>query len=96
MDPLAVGLTVGKRSDGLVAVTPVPGIGGSDMSGGTAVEVPLVVEFEVELAAAVGETTASVALDEAEDSPVAVAVAVSAISVPTVAAEVTGTEASSS
>jgi hypothetical protein len=88
----------------LVGVTPVPGIGGRDTSGGTVVEEPRDEEpaFEPELPAAVGVTTTSVALDGPDISlaPVAVtvpvAVAVSARSVPAGASELTGTDASSS
>lgn len=91
---------MGNRSDGLVAVTPVPGIGGSEISGGTTsppepAEVSLV-ELELEPAGAVDEATVSVAFEESDKSPVAVTLAVSSMLVPVGAAEVTGTEASSS
>jgi hypothetical protein len=50
----------------LVAVTPVPGIGGSEISGGTVVEEPRDAEFEPEpeLPAAVGVTTTSGQLEK--------------------------------
>lgn len=94
---LALGLTVGNRSAGLVAVTPVPGIDGSETSGGTALdELSEPLEPPELVAAVVGDTTTSVALAAADEAPVAVAVAVRSMVVSSGADVATGTAASSS
>jgi hypothetical protein len=106
-DPLLVlGLTVGNRSDGLVAVTPVPGIVGSVSSAGTVPDVsfellellePLeLLELLELLDAGVGATTTSVPLAESGEEPVAATLTVRTMSVSGVAAEVVGTETSNS
>src|SRR5215469_342682 len=88
--PPPVGFTVGNNSEGLTGETLVPGIGGSETSGGTALD------DAGSDAALLAAATTSVADAEEDSEPLAEACAVKATGVPSGAAVDTGTETSSS
>ena len=89
-----VGLTTGNKSDGLIADTPEPGIGGSAISGG--IEVELVEDGTTVALLAAAASTTSVAEAENAVAPLAEAFAVNATRPPVGAELDTATDTSSS
>ena len=85
-----LGFTVGNSCEGLTGETLVPGIGGSERSGGTSLD------DDGSDAAVLAAATTSVADAEKDSAPLAEACAVKATGVASGAEVDTGTEASSS